>query len=308
MLVRVERAGRTRMSRYLIRRIEDNPAIALRTAHRDRRRSRATTTSSACAGATSRPGDVETRDIRHVFVMTGATPSTEWLDGCVALDAKGFIKTGPDLSPEDLAAAQWPLARPPHLLETSLPGVFAVGDVRGGNIKRVASAVGEGSIAVAFVHQVLQRVGDASMTRTRPARTSRAITDRQAPPKRRECEECVKMRRAAGCTCAPARNAARRCAATTRRTATPASTRRQRAPGDRLGGAGRALALLLSRRRVRKVLGVRARTRIARGGLAQHAADTARGGYSERRKRPSAARSPSPRRSKPWRANPASPP
>jgi len=66
-----------------------------------------------------------------------------------------LIKTGPDLSQHDLAEAHWPLARPPHLLETTLPGVFAVGDVRGGNIKRVASAVGEGSIAVAFVHQVL---------------------------------------------------------------------------------------------------------------------------------------------------------
>ena len=88
--------------------------------------------------------------------MTGAGPSTRWLAGCVALDANGFIKTGTDLSPEELAAARWPRARPPHLLETSLPGVFAVGDVRGGNIKRVASAVGEGSIAVAFVHQVLR--------------------------------------------------------------------------------------------------------------------------------------------------------
>jgi thioredoxin reductase (NADPH) len=71
------------------------------------------------------------------------------------LDAKGFIKTGPDLTTEDLHSGHWPLARRPHLLETSLPGVFAVGDVRGGNIKRVASAVGEGSIAVSFVHQVL---------------------------------------------------------------------------------------------------------------------------------------------------------
>ena len=94
--------------------------------------------------------------IRHVFVMTGATPNTGWLDGCVALDEDGFIKTGPALSPEDLTAAHWPLARAPYLLETSLPGIFAVGDVRGGNIKRVASAVGEGSIAIAFVHQVLQ--------------------------------------------------------------------------------------------------------------------------------------------------------
>jgi thioredoxin reductase (NADPH) len=81
-------------------------------------------------------------------------PSTDWLRGCVALDAQGFIKTGPDLLQEDLSDA-WPLSRPPHLLETNLPGVFAVGDVRSGNIKRVASAVGEGSIAISFVHQVL---------------------------------------------------------------------------------------------------------------------------------------------------------
>ena len=100
-------------------------------------------------------GGIETHEIRHVFVMTGAVPSTDWLRGCVALEAKGFVKTGPDLSQDDLAAAHWPPARSPHLLETSLPGVFAVGDVRGGNIKRVASAVGEGSIAISFVHQVL---------------------------------------------------------------------------------------------------------------------------------------------------------
>ena len=74
----------------------------------------------------------------------------------IALDDKGFIKTGPDLSAENLTASHWPLARQPHLLETSLPGVFAVGDVRGGSIKRVASAVGEGSIAISFVHQVIQ--------------------------------------------------------------------------------------------------------------------------------------------------------
>jgi thioredoxin reductase (NADPH) len=142
------------MSRYLVRRIEDNPAITLLTE----------TEVAAVEGGRElervtwrhRPtGEIETRDIRHVFVMTGAAPTTAWLNGCVALDSKGFIKTGPDLSPEDLAAAKWPLARPPQLLETSLPGVFAVGDVRGGNIKRVASAVGEGSIAVAFVHRTL---------------------------------------------------------------------------------------------------------------------------------------------------------
>ena len=97
------------------------------------------------------------KNIRHVFIMTGAVPNTGWLKRCIALDDKGFIKTGPQLSQDDLATARWPLTRPPYLLETSRPGVFAVGDVRGGNIKRVASAVGEGSIAVAFVHQVLQQ-------------------------------------------------------------------------------------------------------------------------------------------------------
>jgi thioredoxin reductase (NADPH) len=143
------------MSRYLIRRIEEKPVIVVRphteiTAleggdHLERVRWR-----------NHQTGASETHAIRHVFAMTGAVPNTRWLEGCVALDTQGFIKTGPDLSLEDLAAARWPLARAPHLLETSLPGVFAVGDVRGGNIKRVASAVGEGSIAVAFVHQVLR--------------------------------------------------------------------------------------------------------------------------------------------------------
>jgi thioredoxin reductase (NADPH) len=142
------------MSRYLSRRIEDGPTIDLRThtevnalegdGHLERVRWR-----------DNRTGLEETRDIRHVFLMMGAAPSTGWLEGCIALDVKGFIKTGPDLAPEDLAAARWPLARPPFLLETSRPGVFAVGDVRGGSIKRVASAVGEGSIAVSFVHRVL---------------------------------------------------------------------------------------------------------------------------------------------------------
>jgi thioredoxin reductase (NADPH) len=88
--------------------------------------------------------------------MTGAVPNTRWLNDCVALDAKGFVKTGPDLSPEDLSAARWPLARQPYLLETSVPGVFAVGDVRRGSVKRVAAAVGDGSIAISFVHEVLQ--------------------------------------------------------------------------------------------------------------------------------------------------------
>jgi thioredoxin reductase (NADPH) len=98
----------------------------------------------------------ETHAIRHVFIMAGAAPSTRWLDDCLELDEKGFVKTGASLSPDELVAAGWPLTRAPHLLETSLPGVFAVGDVRSNSIRRVASAVGEGSIAIAFVHQVLQ--------------------------------------------------------------------------------------------------------------------------------------------------------
>ncbi len=142
------------MSRYLIRRIEESSAIELRT----------------CTEITGLEGNGhlervvwrkdheqgESREIRHVFVMTGASPSTQWLNGCLTLDERGFIKTGPDISSEELSAAKWPLARPPHLLETSRPGVFAVGDVRAGNVKRVASAVGEGSIAISFVHQALQ--------------------------------------------------------------------------------------------------------------------------------------------------------
>ena len=91
--------------------------------------------------------------------MTGAEASTAWLNGHITLDSKGFIKTGSDLTSDDLAAAQWPLDRLPYLLETSRPGVFAVGDVRCGNVKRVASAVGEGSIAISFVHRVLAELG-----------------------------------------------------------------------------------------------------------------------------------------------------
>jgi thioredoxin reductase (NADPH) len=152
MLVRSDGLAAS-MSRYLIRRIEDNPVIELLTG----------TEIVALEGDGAlervrwkgRSGEIETHDIRHLFVMTGAAPNTSWLRGCLAVDAKGFIKTGPDLTPEDLHAAQWPAGRRPHLLETSLPGIFAVGDVRSGNVKRVASAVGEGSIAVAFVHQVL---------------------------------------------------------------------------------------------------------------------------------------------------------
>jgi thioredoxin reductase (NADPH) len=141
------------MSRYLIRRIEETPTIQVKTRaeivafegteHLERVQWRDGT------------GEVTSQDIKHVFLMTGAEANTSWLNGRVALDTKGFIKTGWDLTKEDLADARWPLDRSPYLLETSLPGVFAVGDVRSGSIKRVASGVGEGSIAVSFVHRAL---------------------------------------------------------------------------------------------------------------------------------------------------------
>jgi thioredoxin reductase (NADPH) len=99
-------------------------------------------------------GATETRQIRHIFIMAGASPRTDWLKGCLALDDKGFILTGHDL---DSVAKDvgWPLSRVPQMLETSLPGVFAVGDVRSSSVKRVASAVGEGAIAVSMVHRAL---------------------------------------------------------------------------------------------------------------------------------------------------------
>ncbi len=153
ILVRSEGLADT-MSRYLIRRIEGTPNIELRP-HTEVIALEGVNQLERVQWRHKQSGATETHDIRHLFVMTGAAPNTHWLDGCVALDENGFIKTGPTLSSEDLLVAKWPLSRPPHLLETSLPGVFAVGDVRGGSIKRVASAVGEGSIAVAFVHQVL---------------------------------------------------------------------------------------------------------------------------------------------------------
>jgi thioredoxin reductase (NADPH) len=154
MLVRSAGLAAT-MSRYLILRIENSPTITLRPQ----------TEIVALEGdnhlnsvywRNSKTGQTEKHEIRHIFVMTGADPNTRWLDGCLALDDKGFIKTGSDLLPDNLTDTRWSLNRQPYLLETSFPGVFAVGDVRGGSIKRVASAVGEGSIAISFIHKVLQ--------------------------------------------------------------------------------------------------------------------------------------------------------
>jgi thioredoxin reductase (NADPH) len=93
-----------------------------------------------------------------LFVLIGAEPHTQWLAGSIELDDHGFIVTGPDLSGQACCSNDWhQLSRDPYLLETSLPGVFAAGDVRSGSTKRVASAVGEGSIAVRFVSEYLGR-------------------------------------------------------------------------------------------------------------------------------------------------------
>jgi thioredoxin reductase (NADPH) len=143
------------MSRYLIRRIEESPKIVVRP-HTEVVGLEGGNHLESVRWENNQTGQTEEHEIRHIFIMTGADPNASWLDGCVALDDKGFIKTGPDLSPEDLNTVGWPLSRQPYLLETSLPGVFAVGDVRGGSIKRVASAVGEGSVAVSLIHKVIQ--------------------------------------------------------------------------------------------------------------------------------------------------------
>ncbi|HVS24826.1 MAG TPA: FAD-dependent oxidoreductase, partial [Gammaproteobacteria bacterium] len=145
------------MSSYLIRRIESASNISLH----------AQTQITALEGAehlegvtwTAADGSPEPRKLRHVFLMLGALPNTPWLDGCVALDEHGFVKTGVDLQPQDLEG--WSLPRLPYLLETSTPGVFAAGDVRAGSTKRIAAAVGEGSAAVQFMHRALRDLAEA---------------------------------------------------------------------------------------------------------------------------------------------------
>ena len=150
MLVRSGGLAET-MSRYLIRRIEENPEIDLQI--NSQIISMDGESHLECVTWINKVTGAKTvKNIRHVFIMTGASPRTDWLRGCLVLDDKGFVMTGRDL---DGRQGAWTLARAPQMLETSLPGVFAVGDVRSGNVKRVASAVGEGAISVQMVHRNL---------------------------------------------------------------------------------------------------------------------------------------------------------
>jgi thioredoxin reductase (NADPH) len=151
ILVRGKALSET-MSRYLIRRIEDTRNIQLHV-ETEIVELAGDNELASVTWLDKRSGERASHPIRHVFMMTGASPNTAWLAGCVALDDKGFVKAGADLTRADLA--DWSLSRPPFLFETSLPGVFAVGDVRANSVKRVASAVGEGSICIQLVHRVL---------------------------------------------------------------------------------------------------------------------------------------------------------
>jgi thioredoxin reductase (NADPH) len=154
MLVRGKTVSET-MSRYLSQRITEHPVIELLletelvSLDGDSHLERVTWLERSS-------GERVMRDIRHVFVMAGASPRSDWLRGCIALDQQGYILTGRDLDPvlADVPL-KWALERASQMLETSLPAVFAAGDIRSGNVKRVASAVGEGAISIHLVHRAL---------------------------------------------------------------------------------------------------------------------------------------------------------
>ena len=156
MLVRGDSLAAT-MSRYLVDRIEQTPNIEVRTG---------ASVEEVCGGTRLEEisirchatGAVDSVKANSLFIFIGAEPRTNWLDGVVDRDDRGFIMTGADLVREGKRPKGWTLDRDPGLLETSVPGVFAVGDVRHGSVKRVASGVGEGSIAIQFVHQYLSKV------------------------------------------------------------------------------------------------------------------------------------------------------
>jgi len=152
MLVRGESLKRS-MSRYLIEQIENTPNIAVET-HTQLTSLEGGENLERIRVAT--PRGEEVRNAASVFAFIGAQPHTGWLPSTVARDAKGFILAGPDLKLKGRDV--WPMERDPYLLETSVPGIFVAGDVRHGSVKRVASSVGEGSIAIQFVHQYLASI------------------------------------------------------------------------------------------------------------------------------------------------------
>ncbi|MDP8999323.1 MAG: FAD-dependent oxidoreductase [Myxococcota bacterium] len=156
MLVRGKSLAES-MSQYLIQRIENGPNVSLRT-RTEIVRLEGADRLEGIRWQHVETGQEETHPIRNLFVMTGADPNTAWLDGCARLDDKKFVKTGADLQVDELTEAHWPLTRRPYLLESSIPGVFAVGDARAESVKRVAAAVGEGSICVQLIHRVLQEM------------------------------------------------------------------------------------------------------------------------------------------------------
>jgi thioredoxin reductase (NADPH) len=142
------------MSRYLIHRIENTPNITLLT-HTQLVGVEGEDKLERVKWKNSVSGEETVKAVHHVFVFIGAMPCTHFLDRSIAADNKGYIRTGPALARDELALYEEAGVRQPHFLETSWPNVFAVGDVRSGSLKRVASGVGEGAAAIALVHQVL---------------------------------------------------------------------------------------------------------------------------------------------------------
>ena len=156
MLVRGESLTKS-MSQYLIDQIAATPNITVQ-AHSSVVEAKGETSLEAIAIQNTMTGETQIVPATSLFIFIGAVPRTEWLDGVVARDDRGFILTGQDLKHDGHRPKGWTLDRDPFLLETNVPGVFAVGDVRHGSVKRVASGVGEGSICVQFVHQYLSKV------------------------------------------------------------------------------------------------------------------------------------------------------
>jgi len=152
MLVRGESLTKS-MSQYLIDQIEGTENIEVLPFH-SIMEAQGSDRLESLSVKDSQTDEVKTFAANSLFIFIGATPSTEWLDGVVQRDERGFICTGPDI----VIGTPWPLERDRFLLETSVPGIFAVGDVRHGSVKRVASSVGEGSICVQFVHRHLANV------------------------------------------------------------------------------------------------------------------------------------------------------